>query len=573
MFALRIEYLTGRSAATSYNDRNTAEWPPHPARVVSALVATWAEEDPPSEAERAALDWLAQQPPPALAASPASHRAVVPHFVPVNDVSVLRGFESQMEKLANTTAALADAEASMQRAEASEGTKRYAAAKRDTDKLRKAIAKQSAALTDIRAHDLAPETSPSKASLVQATRMLPEHRTKQARTFPSVTPYEPIVHLVWPVSPTAELRSSLDAVAGRLVRIGHSSSLVACRFIDDAPQPSLVPRDDAATVLRVAGPGQIQRLIDAHARHREVDPRVLPCRFQRYGPPARSSDLSPLCSLFSDEWIVMRQIAGPRLSMTLAAEVTQAFRAALMSYAEAPPPEVLTGHQVNGDPSETPHMAAVALPFVGNRHATGAILGVAVVPPRSISEGDRLAILRALGTWEEAARDRLDDEELEAPPLELRLGARGVIELERVVWSAPPLTNLRVSTWCRPSRLWLSATPVALDRNPGNLYSADPGAARAAYESAGEIIATSCEHIGLPKPDRVEVLPSVTMPGVAKARAFPPFPADARKPRRVKVHAVLEFAQPVAGPVLIGAGRYYGLGLFRPEGGDSEGRS
>jgi CRISPR-associated protein Csb2 len=268
--------------------------------------------------------------------------------------------------------------------------------------------------------------------------------------------------------------------------------------------------------------------------------------------------------VFSDEWIVLRQIAGPRLSLTLTAEVTQAFRAALVSYADDPPPEVLSGHQSNGEPSETPHMATVALPFVGSQHATGAILGVAILLPRSISEGDRLAILRGLGTWEQAARERLQEEELEAPPLELRLGHRGVIELERVVWGAPPLTNLRPSTWCRPSRAWLSATPVALDRNPGNLNSTNPRTASDAYESASDIIATSCQRIGLPIPVRVEVLPSVTMPGVAKARAFPPFPADSRKPRRVKVHAFLKFDEPVAGPLLLGAGRYYGLGLFRP---------
>ena len=32
MLALRIELLTGRYVATAYDDRNTAEWPPHPAR-------------------------------------------------------------------------------------------------------------------------------------------------------------------------------------------------------------------------------------------------------------------------------------------------------------------------------------------------------------------------------------------------------------------------------------------------------------------------------------------------------------------------------------------------------------
>ena len=40
MFAIRVECLTGRYVATAYDDRSRAEWPPHPARLFSALVAT-----------------------------------------------------------------------------------------------------------------------------------------------------------------------------------------------------------------------------------------------------------------------------------------------------------------------------------------------------------------------------------------------------------------------------------------------------------------------------------------------------------------------------------------------------
>ncbi|MFN8876672.1 MAG: type I-U CRISPR-associated protein Csb2, partial [Gemmatimonadota bacterium] len=46
MFALRLDLLTGRYAATSFDDRRRAEWPPHPARLFSALVATWGEHEP-----------------------------------------------------------------------------------------------------------------------------------------------------------------------------------------------------------------------------------------------------------------------------------------------------------------------------------------------------------------------------------------------------------------------------------------------------------------------------------------------------------------------------------------------
>ncbi|HWU87141.1 MAG TPA: type I-U CRISPR-associated protein Csb2, partial [Kofleriaceae bacterium] len=95
MLALTIELLSGRYVATAYNDRDRVEWPPHPARVFSALVSTWADEDPrgpDGEAELAALEWLEQQSPPEILASPiaqAGARSVVTVFVPVNDVGVI----------------------------------------------------------------------------------------------------------------------------------------------------------------------------------------------------------------------------------------------------------------------------------------------------------------------------------------------------------------------------------------------------------------------------------------------------------------------------------------------------
>jgi CRISPR-associated protein Csb2 len=562
--ALRIEYLTARCTATRYNDRSAAEWPPHPARVFSALVHAWSDGEPPDEAERAALDWLAELPPPALVASGASPRAAVPHFVPVNDVSVLKGFEPQREELDGERQALAEAEAAALRVAAAGGDPaRLQAAEHQVANLLESIEGKRAALGVRLAEDNAPDPAPKDAAIERAGKLLPDGRTRQARTFPSVTPHDPVVHMVWEGNPTDGRIQVLDALARRVVRLGHSSSLVSCRFVEAAPAATLVPRDDGPLTLRVPGAGQVDQLIGAHEIHRQVEPRVLPCRFQRYGPPV-DEDVRPTPrSWFTDEWIVLRQVAGPRLSVTLTTEVTQAVRAALMSYAQDPPPEVLSGHRESGEPSDRPHLATVALPYVGSAHATGVILGVALVVPRDIAPADRMALLRALGGWEADARLRLGDDEVEAPPIELRLGARGVIELERVVWGAPPLVNLRPATWCRPARTWVSVTPVALDRNPGNLHAREPDVARAAYQSAAETIAMGCERIGLPRPTRVEIIPSVPMLGVSKARAFPPFPADGRKAQRVKVHAVIEFDEPVQGPVLVGAGRYYGLGLFR----------
>src|SRR5437868_1064747 len=57
MFAFAVHYLSGRSYATHYRDRERPEWPPHPARFFSAMVSALYETGLGQEA-RAALLWL-----------------------------------------------------------------------------------------------------------------------------------------------------------------------------------------------------------------------------------------------------------------------------------------------------------------------------------------------------------------------------------------------------------------------------------------------------------------------------------------------------------------------------------
>ena len=63
---------------------------------------------------------------------------------------------------------------------------------------------------------------------------------------------------------------------------------------------------------------------------------------------------------------------------------------------------------------------------------------------------------------------------------------------------------------------------------------------------------------------------SCVLPGTAKPRSYQRFPSEARKPQRVLVHVRIAFGQPVHGPLLIGAGRYQGLGLCLPVDGPKE---
>ena len=169
-FAIEVNLLTGRFVAAQHNDRRQAEWPPDPARLFSALVATWADADDPDPAERGALLWLETQAPPAIAASDASARKVGSHFVPVNDVAVIAS------KWHERTARAVD-QLLRERQSLSDVSKSGA---RNVARIENKLAK----LRDVRSQvEKVGNTNPASA-----LAMLPERRGKQERFFPSVTP-------------------------------------------------------------------------------------------------------------------------------------------------------------------------------------------------------------------------------------------------------------------------------------------------------------------------------------------------------------------------------------------------
>lgn len=556
MLALRVEYLTGRVVATRYNDRDAAEWPPHPARLFSALVACWAEQLPLDEPERRALTWLEGLPPPHIACSSCHERRVVTHYVPVNDPSLLSSklgrYQAERDALQQQLAAGGSAQAATKRAE--NETQRLRA---DLLKAQARYARELGTTTAV-----APSTS---ESLKVARSLMPETRLRQPRSFPSVIPHDPVVHFVWPDSDAREHRAALAGLASRLVNLGHSSSLVHARWVDAAPAPSWVPSATGSDILRVVAAGQLARLQEDHLRHQGSEPRVLPFLPQRYARSAESWAAPIHEGVFTRrDWIVLRRAGGMPLSSVHAAAIAKAVRGALMRHADQPVAEMLSGHQPDGQPARAPHLAIVPLPHVGHRHADGRVMGVALVLPRELDSQARQAVVRALARWEQAARQEHGSPDDDAPLLTLGLGRGVTLELERVVWGEPASAALRVATWCAPALEWASVTPVALDRNPGQLHSREPAKARAAADAAAAVIGTACQRAGLPQPVQVDVMAASPWAGGQAAAAFPPYPAAAGKPRKVKVHARLVFAEPVFGPLLIGAGRFQGLGLFRP---------
>lgn len=539
--AIEIELLAGRYAATRFNDRNRAEWPPHPARLFSAAVALWADGEPRSAEEEGVLRWLERQPAPEIACSDEEHIAVregTTHFVPVNDASAAPRVDTTY------AAARAAMDAATELARQAPVTPRSS---RDAER----VEKQAKKALERVAKDSRRANERSLAST--AIEVFPDARVRQARTFPSIRPDDPRVVYVWPdAMPTAAQRASLDRLLARIGRLGHSASLVSCRVTDEMPRPTLVPAAHGSAAIRVPGDGQFDLLEEEFTRHQGNEPRALPAAMQPYSPVGVLSDSTP-GSVFSSRFGVLEVDGSTPVSLRASLALARALRAALLEHAEAAP-ELLSGLRVDTDtgearPADRAHGAIVPLPFVGHRHADGAVRGVAFVPPTG-RDDERDAALRIVWTWLRESGGRL------------LVGSRDVM-LRRPDGLAS-LATIRPWRWCSPSETWATVTPIALDRWPGNLRDRDAVRRAASFARAEELVARACAHIDLPVPERVAVRPDAFVSGVPPAHRFAAFRTPNGGPHRPLVHACVTFGTPVAGPVLLGAGRYVGQGLCLP---------
>jgi len=405
MLAIEVELLTGRYAATAHNDRARAEWPPHPARFFSAFVAALHDREPVDPAEREALLWLEQQPAPQLDVDldvdeRVGRREVRSVFVPVNDVTLVGDPEIGLRKARDNLTTLESGEQTKE--VVTEVRKASKAVRNEERKLVKFLDSQHIVLT-----------RSSKEDLKRSAALLPDRRTRQERTFPVVVPKRPLFVFLWPEAEPGEHLEALSRLCDRVTRLGHSSSLVRCAIVERSLEPTLVPHETGEHVLRVVGPGQLEQLEEHYARHQAVAARVLPARPQHYGEPEADTPQRPQ-SIFSDEWIVFERIGGQRPLASRGTDLAVALRRALIEiHGERDLPSVLSGHGVNGGPAEQPHLAFVALPWVGHEHADGAVQGMALIAPRSIPPNDRESLMRLLAKWESERGDVNDDYAIE----------------------------------------------------------------------------------------------------------------------------------------------------------------
>lgn len=196
----------------------------------------------------------------------------------------------------------------------------------------------------------------------------------------------------------------------------------------------------------------------------------------------------------------------------------------------------------------------------GHSNASGALFGLAAIPPRESAGAHRGldfdCIRRVLHRIESVLfrGQRI--------PLE-RLKARDL--------SRPQLPDtLRVARWCRSARMWASVTPVALDKYPGFFFGrarkteGEVARTEKALAEARASLRQSCVSIGLPAPVGVDLARFSWVEPAPPVTAFVAPKRAHQKPPAVLAHVRLEFDEEVRGPILLGRQRYLGLGLFCP---------
>jgi CRISPR-associated protein Csb2 len=356
-----------------------------------------------------------------------------------------------------------------------------------------------------------------------------------------VSPRDPRIVYVWPdITLDADEVNALRYRAARVPYVGCADSPAVVRVHPEGvvvdSLPVWTPDPEGSVRLPVPPAGFLGDL-DAH--------------FARWttGAPVRRSWLAtPLCAYRTPEDRSPR--ARPPAATTLwvrftrpiqqrrTVDVAELLRAAVLERVERmvgrrdAVPEVLHGHLAQRGPA---HQSArwIPLPTVDVPHADGRLRGAAVWLPAGI---DPSTI--------ELVRDALADvRELIRPGV----FATQVVPFDGTdrPWSSHP------QRWCRESRIWRSVTPILYERYLKRpLQLAD--------------LADWCANAGLPAPIAFR---SGSAPFVAGARQLSTdeLVRNGRAPGQ-RNYLELVFDEAVAGPVVIGRGRGYGIGLFAPAG-------
>lgn len=379
-----------------------------------------------------------------------------------------------------------------------------------------------------------------RASTVQE---YPAREAQAVRPGTRLCPADPRIAYVWDsLQPTDE---QLVALARRAARVGYIGCADSPARVTVATR--LEPSSAPATIWEVDADGQhalpvpfpgfvdvLDRAFDAWAAGQPVRRGWFRTELARYRAPDDAPAVADEAAWPTTIWLRFDRSLPGRAALRVAERLKSAVIDLYQRHVAGEAgevPWVLHGH--NREAAQGYRVAQwVALPAVGHPHARGQLHGAAIMLPRldpRVEEGVRHAI------WH---LHNLVVPGLPTVGVQPHGGERQPI-------AAHP------SRWRGPARRWLSATPVVHERR----VRGGPGLAD---------VALWCRHAGTEAPRRARLSPVPLLegtPGFTSQEIF----RDREGARRPYSYLEMEFDRPVEGPIVLGRGRQFGMGLMLPD--------
>jgi CRISPR-associated protein Csb2 len=532
MLRVTVRFPLGVYHAQSAADFATAEWPPHPVRLIAALTAA-AHGRPPADldAARHAVAMLAAAGPPRIVAPRAGDSEAADGLTRVARLRGASRWAPRNHELAELR-----------------GGKGISP--RDPGRSRAEVHKVGVAIGDMP------------------------------------------VEFEWPdLTPDDDVVETLSQLAAELTVLGTARSPVLVRV--GLPGPPRDPRgvwaptaaDPGGIVaqVRVASARTPSELDEWHARRSAPLRRDGSIGPAPYVPPvAIGEEVSYIHGV--DEAALTHEPIDPEwwgdiliVAVDRDRSLDLPMAASTFAFARATRKALLDAYGSAGTPEEAPailhgrggkpHAAFVPLSFVAESHQRGAqrqgeafadgrTLGVAVILPHPARAAD--VALQRLEV--EAGLSRL-----------LGLGAGDAVAIRvpgvGAVWLGLPdrrrvADTLREARYRRASRGWSTVTPLVHSRY----------LPRKTEQALFEQVARECSDVGLPEPATVAVRRVTRFrgaPGSIDPRGLPEsWTGPLRGPQ---AHLDLWFDEPIRGPILLGRARHFGVGLCLPFDDDRAG--
>ncbi|MYB36935.1 MAG: type I-U CRISPR-associated protein Cas5/Cas6 [Gammaproteobacteria bacterium] len=348
-----------------------------------------------------------------------------------------------------------------------------------------------------------------------------------------VSPRDPCIVYQWGRTPPPEVLEPLRLRAARVGYLGASDAPVRLRvgteIAADPPADVFTPDPGGEATVNVPRPGDTDLLDRIFDEWRGRGASVARSQFPALVHSARYRS-SPSQQVEEDRGrVVVWMNVRPAVSGRRVCALTTLFKEAVLSHYQrihGEPPSILHGHGFEESGYDLARF--LGLPDVGFPRSRGRIHGLALWLPPGADEVSHMK-----------ARDAvLAVRVLRGPGVDVTITPR---EDELRPWAGHP------RRWQQRSRRWATAFPVVHERR-GKVRLAE--------------VALWCRHAGLPEPVAFRRSRSPLVPGGVD---LAPVEVNRRdRPVLPYSHIEIRFAEPVPGPVVLGAGRQRGLGLCVP---------